>query len=46
MVGDFENKGLKANLGQARLMVSGGITLGGISKSKVDLCGVFALSKG
>ena len=36
----FESKGLKVNLGKTKVMVSGGITKDGLSKSKVDSCGV------
>ena len=36
----FESKGLKANLGKIKLMFSSGITQDGLSKSKVDPCGV------
>ena len=32
----FYSKGLKVNLGKTKLMVSGGITKHGMSKSKVD----------
>ena len=39
----FERKGLKANLGKTNVMVSGGITKDGLSKSKVDSCGVCSL---
>ena len=39
----FENMGLKVNLGKTRMMVSGVITKGGLSKSKVDPCGVYIL---
>ena len=35
----FESKGFKVNLGEAKVMVSGGITKDGMSKSKVDPCG-------
>ena len=34
----FESKGLKVNLGKIKVMISGGITKGGMSKSKVDPC--------
>ena len=34
----FEIKGLKVNLGKTMVMVSGGITKHGMSKSKVDSC--------
>ena len=33
----FESKGLKVNHGKAKLVVCGGITKDGMSKSKVDL---------
>ena len=39
----FESKDLKANLGKTKVMVSGGITKNGISKSKVDPCGFCSL---
>ena len=39
----FESKGLKVNLGKTKVMVSGGITKNGMSKSKVDPCGVCSL---
>ena len=39
----FESKGLKVNLGKTMIMVSSGITKGGLSKSKVDPCGVCSL---
>ena len=39
----FESKGLKVNLGKTKVMVSGGITNDGMSKSKVDPCGVCSL---
>ena len=39
----FENKGLKVNLGKIKVMVCGGITKDGMSKSKVDPCGVCTL---
>ena len=39
----FESKGLKVNLGKSKVMVCGGITPGGISKSVVDSCGVCSL---
>ena len=39
----FESEGWKVNLGQAKVMVSGGITKDGLSKSKVDPCGVGSL---
>ena len=39
----FESKGLKVNLGKTNLWVSGGITKDGMSKSKVDPCGVCSL---
>ena len=35
----FECKGLKVNLGKTTVMVSGGISKEGMSKSKVDPCG-------
>ena len=39
----FESKGLKVNHGITKVMVSGNITLDGLSKSKVDPCGVCCL---
>ena len=39
----FECMGFKINLGKTKLMVSGGITKDGMSKSKVDPCGVCSL---
>ena len=43
----FESKGLKVNIGKTKVMVCGGITKDGMSKSKVDPCGVCSLnSKG
>ena len=39
----FESKGLKVNLGKTKVMVSGGITKDGLSKSKVDPCEVCSL---
>ena len=39
----FEIKGLKVNLRKTNVMVSGGITKDGMSKSKVDPCGVCSL---
>ena len=39
----FESKCLTVNLGKSRVMVCGGITMDGISKSKVDPCGVCSL---
>ena len=39
----FESKGLKVYLGKNYLMVSGGITRDGMSKSKVDQCWVCSL---
>ena len=39
----FENKGLKVNLAKSTVMVSAGITMDGMSKSKVDLCKVCSL---
>ena len=39
----LESKGLKANLGKTEVMVSGGITMDGLSKSNVDTCGVCSL---
>ena len=37
------SKSLKVNLGKTKLMVYGGITKNGMSKSKVDPCGVCSL---
>ena len=39
----FDSKDFKDNLGKTKLMVSGGITKDGMSKSKVDPCGVSSL---
>ena len=39
----FESKGLKDNLGKTNVMVCGGITMNGMSKSKVDPCEVRSL---
>ena len=39
----IESKGLKVNLGKAMVMVSGGITKDGMSKGKVDTCGICSL---
>ena len=39
----FESKGLKANLGKTKVMVSGGITKDDLSKIKADPCGVCSL---
>ena len=39
----FESKGLEVNLRKTEVMVSGGITKGGMSKSKVDPCEVCSL---
>ena len=39
----FESMGLKVTLGKTKVMVSGGITKDGISKSKVDQCGLCSL---
>ena len=39
----FESKGLKGNLGKTKVMVCCGITKVGMSKSKVDPCGVCSL---
>ena len=36
----FERKCLKVNLGKTLVMVSSGITKDGMSKSKVDPCGI------
>ena len=38
----FESKGLIVNLGKTKVMVSGGITKDGMSKSKVDPCRVYS----
>ena len=40
---DFESKGLKVYLGKTKVLVSGSITKDGLSKSKVDPCGVCSL---
>ena len=39
----FESKGLKVNLGKTKVMISGSITKDGMSKSKIDPCGVCSL---
>ena len=39
----FESKCLKVSLWKTKVMVSGGITYDGMSKSKVDPCGVWSL---
>ena len=39
----FECKGLKVNIGKTKIMVIGGITKDGLSKSKVDPCGACSL---
>ena len=39
----FKNKGLKVNLGKAKVIVSGGIAKDGTSKSKFDACGFCSL---
>ena len=39
----FENKGLKVKLGKIKVTVSGSITKDGMSKSRVDPCGVCSL---
>ena len=39
----FESKGLNVNLGKTKVMISGGITKDGLSKSKVDPCGFCSL---
>ena len=39
----FESKGMKVNLGKTKVMVSGGITKDGMSKSNVDPCGASSL---
>ena len=39
----FESNGLKANLWKTKVMVRGSITKDGMSKSKVDQCGVCSL---
>ena len=38
-----ESKGLKVNLGETKVMISGSITKDGMSKSKVDPCGLCSL---
>ena len=40
---DFESKSYEDNLGKTKIIVSGGITNDGMSKSKVDPCGVCSL---
>ena len=39
----FENNGLKVSLGKIKVNVCGGITRHGMSKSRVDPCGVCSL---
>ena len=39
----FKSKGLKVNIGRPKVMISGGITQDGLSKNKVDTCGVCSL---
>ena len=39
----FESMGLKVNVGKTKIMVSSGITMDGMSKSKVDPCEVCSL---
>ena len=39
----YEGKDLKVNLGNTKVIVSGGITKDGMSKSKVDPCGVCSM---
>ena len=39
----FERKGLEVNLGISKMIVNGGITKDGLSKSKFDQCGVCSL---
>ena len=39
----FESNGMKVNLGKINVMASSGITEDGLSKSKVDPCGVCSL---
>ena len=39
----FESRGLKVILGKITVLVSGSITKNGMSKSKVDSCGVCSL---
>ena len=39
----LESKALKVNVEKTKVMVCGGITKDGMSKSKVDPCGVFSL---
>ena len=36
----LESKGLKVNLGKSKVMVSSNITKDGLTKSKIDPCGV------
>ena len=43
MEGGFESKGLKVNLGDTKVLVVSGFTQNGLSKSKVDPCGVCSL---
>ena len=39
----FESKGLKINLGKTKVVFCRGITKDGMSKNKVDPCGVYSL---
>ena len=39
----FESKGLKVNLRKTKVVVSGSTTMDGMSKIKVDPCGVCCL---
>ena len=39
----FESKDLKVDIGKTKVIVSGSITMDGLSKSEVDPCGVYSL---
>ena len=39
----FESKGLRINQGKTKVMVSSGITKDGMSRCKVDPCGIYSL---
>ena len=39
----FESKWLEVSLGETKAMVSGSMTMDGLSKSKLDTCGVCSL---
>ena len=43
--GDIECMGLKVNLWKTKVMLSGGITKDGMSKSNANPCGIYSLSE-